>query len=138
MAAGSVRAWRTSFTGAATRARMIKGSLMVLSSRIAGERELERVALGSAVAREQVLHHVLQLLEELLPLLGSYADLAGEADGRQLRGGAVEGGDVGLHLLHEVEQVAEAELVLGAGRPEAADQERRQPVRASAGLVDAL
>ncbi|GAA3473610.1 hypothetical protein GCM10018965_081630 [Nonomuraea roseola] len=57
-AAGSVRACQTSLTGAATRARRIIGSDMGLSLGVAGDGQLEGIALGSAVAGEQVLQNL--------------------------------------------------------------------------------
>ncbi len=51
---------------------------------------------------------------------------------------AVEGGDVGLDLFHEVEEVAEAGLVALLALADPADEAGGEPVGARGGLVDAL
>src|SRR5215469_9590619 len=136
-AAASVSAWWTSLTGAIARTRVI-GSVIVLLLRVAGHGELEGVALGAPVAGEQVLQRVAEVVEEGLPVLRPDPDLAGDTDRRQLRRAPVERGDLGLDLLHEVEQVAQAQLVPHPAQAQPADQPGRQPVRAGAGLVGAL
>ena len=52
------------------------------------------VALGTAVAGEQVLQRLLQLVEERLALLRAHPDVPGHADRRQVGPGEVERGDV--------------------------------------------
>ena len=107
-------------------------------ARVAGEGQAERVALGAAVAGEQVLQQVLQLVEERGALLGPDPDVTGHADRGQVGPGEVERGDVGLHVLHQVQQVAQAEPVAGLAQPDPADQVRGQPVGPAGRLVDPL
>src|SRR5258707_8753329 len=64
-AAESVSASYTTFGGAGTTARRRRsGSFIGISLRIAGDGQAERVALGTAVAGEQVLQRLLHLFEE--------------------------------------------------------------------------
>src|SRR5262245_66453819 len=64
-AAGSVNASYTILGGAGTTARRRRsGSIIGISLRVAGDGQTERVALGTAVAGEQVLQCSLQLVEE--------------------------------------------------------------------------
>src|SRR6478735_7569250 len=138
-AAGSVSASYTTFGGAGTTAlRRRSGSVIVISLRIAGDGQAERVALGTAVAGEQVLQRLLQLVEERLALLGAHPDVPGHADRRQFAPGEVERGDVRLDVLHQVGQVAQAEPVAGLAQPDPADQARGQPVGPAGRLVDPL
>src|SRR3954468_20076067 len=141
-AAGSVSASYTTFSGAGTTARRRRSgsfiSVIGISFRVAGDSQAERVTFGTAVAGEQVLQRSLQLVEELLALLGPHPDVPGHADRRQVGPGAVERGDVHLHVLHQVDQVAQAELVAGLAQPDPAHQARGQPVGAARGLVDPL
>src|SRR5690349_15357740 len=138
-AAGSVSASYTTFGGAGTTARKRRsGSVIGISLGIAGNGQAERVALGTAVAGEQVLQRPLQLVEECLALLRAYPDVAGHADRGQVGPGEVERGDVRLHVLHQVQQVAQAELVPGLAQPDPADQPRGQPVGPAGRLVDPL
>src|SRR5690348_10231336 len=128
-AAGSVSASYTTFGGAGTTAlRRRSGSVIGISLRIAGDGQAERVALGAAVAGEQVLQRLLQFVEERLTLLRAYPDVPGHADRRQVRPGEVERGDVRLHVLHQVDQVAQAEPIAGLAQPDPAHQARGQPV----------
>src|SRR6201993_3608491 len=88
-AAGSVSASYTTFGEAGTAARKRRsGSVIGISLRIAGDGQAERVALGTAVAGEQILQRLLQLVEERLALLRAHPDVSGHADRRQLRPGA--------------------------------------------------
>src|SRR6476469_7266989 len=119
-ALGSVSACRTSSMPACARACRMSGSVMIwVSLGVARHGQLEGVALGAAVALEEVLLRGAQVLEELPPLVRWDPDLTGDPDGRQLRSGPVQRGDVGLDLFHQVQQVAEAQLV--ASPAEAAD-----------------
>src|SRR5215471_15899881 len=127
-AAGSVSASYTTFGGAGTTARKRRsGSVIGISLRIAGDGQAERVALGTAVAGEQVLQRLLQLVEERLALLRAHPDVSGHADRRQVRPGEVERGDVRLDVLHQVDQIAQAEPVAGLAQPDPAHQARGQP-----------
>src|SRR5438552_3845726 len=138
-AAGSVSASYTTFGGAGTTARKRRsGSVIGISLRIAGDGQAERVALGTAVAGEQVLQRLLQLVEERLALLRAHPDIPGHADRGQVGLGEVERGDVRLHVLHKVDQVAQAELVAGLTQPDPAHQAWRQPVGPAGRLVDPL
>src|SRR5215813_1082598 len=135
-AAVSVSASYTTFGGAGTTARRRRsGSVIGISLRIAGDGQAERVALGTAVAGEQVLQRLLQLVEERLALLRAYPDVSGHADRRQVRPGEVERGNVRLGALHQVDQVAQAEPVAGLAQPDPAHQARGQPVGPSGRLV---
>jgi hypothetical protein len=107
---------------AARCARRVKTSLPGFSFLVACDREAEGVAVGAAVTGQQVLEGGAELVEERLPLLGLEADLPGDAQRRQLAGCPVEPGEVGLDLLNQVEQVAKAQLVLGAAVADGADQ----------------
>src|SRR6185503_18109553 len=138
-ATGSVSASYTTFSGAGTTAlRRRSGSVIGISLRVAGDGQPERVAVGTAVAGEQVLQRLLQFVEERRALLRTHPDLPGHADRRQVRAGEVERGDVGLHVLHQVDQVAQAEPVAGLAQPDPAHQARGQPVGPAARLVDPL
>src|SRR5690349_162564 len=138
-AAGSVSASYTTFGGAGTTARRRRsGSVIGISLRIAGDGQAERVALGTAIAGEQVPQRLLQLVEERRALLRSYPDVSGHADRRQVRPGEVERGDVRLDALHQVDQVAQAEPVAGLAQPDPAHQARRQPVGPAGRLVNPL
>src|SRR5262249_19241378 len=129
-AAGSVSASYTTFGGAGRPARKRgPGSVIGISLRIAGAGQGERVPAGAAVAGEQVLQRLLQVVEERLALLRAHPDVAGHADRRQVRPGEVERGDVRLDALHQVDQVAQAEPVAGLAQPDPAHQDRGQPVR---------
>src|SRR6266540_7512613 len=122
-AAGSVSASYVTFNGAGTTARRRRsGSVIGISLRVAGDGQSERVAFGTAVAGEQVLQRLLQLVEERLALLRAHPDLAGHADRRQVRPGEVERGDVRLHVLHQVDQVAQAEPVADLAQPDPAHE----------------
>src|SRR6478672_547591 len=138
-AAGSVSASYTTFGGAGTTARKRRsGSVIGISLRIAGDGQAERVAFGTAVAGEQVLQRLLQLVEERLALLRAYPDVTGDADRGQVGPGEVERGDVRLHVLHQVDQVAQAKPVARLAQPDPADQARGQPVGPAGRLVDPL
>src|SRR6201989_2159940 len=138
-AAGSVSASYTTFGGAGTTARRRRsGSVIGISLRIAGDGQAERVPLGAAVAGEQVLQRLLQLVEERLALLRAHPDVPGHADRGQVRPGEVERGDVRLDALHQVDQVAQAEPVTGRAQPDPAHQARGQPVGPAGRLVDPL
>src|SRR5689334_16158638 len=142
-AAGSVSASYTTFGGAGTTARRrrsnsLSGSVIGISLRIAGDGQSERVAFGPAVAGEQVLKRLLQLVEERLALLRAHPDFPRYADRGQVGPGAVERGDVGLHVLHQVDQVAQAEPVAGLPQPDPAYQAGGQPVSPAGRLVDPL
>src|SRR5690348_276020 len=128
-AAGSVSASYVTFNGAGTTAcRRRSGSVIGISLRVAGDGQAERVAFGTAVAGEQVLQRLLQLVEERLALLRAYPDVSGDADREQVGPGEVERDDVRLHVLHQVDQVAEAEPIAGLAQPDPAHQARGQPV----------
>jgi hypothetical protein len=91
------------------------------------------------VAREQVLERGAQVVEERLPAARRQADLARHAERGVIAGGpALQPHEVRLHVLDEVQQVAEAELVLRATSADRADEARGEPVRARDRLVDAL
>src|SRR6185437_10154755 len=138
-AAGSVSASYTTLGGAGTTARKRRsGSVIGISLRIAGDGQAERVALGSAVAGEQVLQRLLQVVEKRLALLRPHPDVSGHADRRQVRPGQVERGDVRLDALHQVDQVAQAEPVAGLAQPDPAHKTRGQPVGPAGRLVDPL
>src|SRR5215472_8382995 len=138
-AAGSVSASYTTFGRAGTTARKRRsGSVIGISLRIAGDGQAERIALGTAIAGEQVLQRLLQLVEERLALLRAYPDVPGHADRRQVRPGEVERGDVRLDALHQVDQVAQAQPVAGLAQPDPAHQARGQPVGPAGRLVDPL
>src|SRR5215831_15464053 len=138
-AAGSVNASYTTFGRAGTTARRRRsGSVIGISFRIAGDGQAERVALGTAVAGEQALQRLLQLVEERRALLRPYPDVSGHADRGQVGPGEVERGDVRLDVLHQVDQVAQAEPVAGLAQPDPADQARGQPVGPAGRLVDPL
>src|SRR5690349_792213 len=138
-AAGSVSASYTTFGVAGTTARKRRsGSVIGISLRIAGDGQAKRVALGTAVAGEQVLQRLLQLVEERLALLRAHPDVPGHTDRRQVGPRAVERGDVGLHVLHQVDEVAQAELIAGLAQADSAHQARGQPVRSTRCLVDPL
>src|SRR5436305_2733117 len=140
-AAGSVSASYVTFNGAGTTARRrrsnsVSGSVIGISLRIAGDGQAERVAVGTAVAGEQVLQRLLQLVEERLALLRAHPDVSGHRDRRQVRPPEVERGHVRLHVLHQVDQVAQAELVAGLAQPDPAHQARGQPVGPAGRLID--
>src|SRR5215472_3628920 len=138
-AAGSVSASYTTFGRAGTTARRRRsGSVIGVSFGIAGDGQAERVALGTAVPGEQVLQRLLQLVEECRALLRAYPDVSGHADRGQVGAGEVERGDVRLDVLHQVDQVAQAEPVAGLAQPDPADQVRGQPVGPGGRLVDPL
>src|SRR4030095_8258399 len=138
-AAGSVSASYATFGGAGTPARKRRSaSVTGISLRIAGDGQAERVALGTAVAGEQVLQRLLQLVEERPALLQTHPHVSGHADRGQVGPGEVERGDVRLHVLHQVDQVAQAERVAGLAQPAPADQGRGQPVGPAGRLVDPL
>src|SRR5690242_17516323 len=121
-AAGSVSASYTTLGVAGTTAlKRRSGSVIVISLRIAGDGQAERVALGTAVAGEQVLQRLLQLVEERLALLRAYPDVSGQADRRPVE---VERGDVCLDALHQVDQVTQAQPVAGLAQPDPAHQAR--------------
>src|SRR5262249_58866327 len=136
---GAATAWTRTLGGAGRTARRRRsGSIIGISLRIAGDGQAERVALGTAVAGEQVLQRLLQLVEERRALLRAYPDVPGHADRRQVGPGEVERGDVRLHVLHQVQQVAQAEPVAGLAQPDPAHQARGQPVGPAVRLVDPL
>src|SRR3954453_12588102 len=138
-AAGSVSASYTTFGGAGTTARRRRsGSVIGISLRIAGDGQAERVALGTAVAGEQALERLLELAEECLALLRAHPDVPRHADRRQVGPGEVERGDVRLHVLHQVDQVTQAEPVADLACPDPAHQARGQPVGPAGRLVDPL
>src|SRR5690349_8835142 len=138
-ATGSVSASYATFNGAGTTARRRRsGSVIGISLRIACDGQAERVAFGTAVAGEQVLQRLLQLVEERHALFRAYPDVPGHADRGQVGPGEVERGDVRLHVLHQVDQVAEAEPVARLAQSDRADQARGQPVRPAGRLVDPL
>src|SRR5690242_14093781 len=138
-AAGSVSASYTTFGVAGTTARKRRsGSVIGISLRIAGDGQAERVAVGTAVAGEQVLQRLLQLVEERLALLRAHPDVSGHTDRGQVGPGEVERGDVRLDVLHQVDQVAEAEPIAGLAQPDPAHQGRGQPVGPAGRLVDPL
>ncbi len=68
--------------------------------------ELERVAFRTAVLGELGLQGGLGLGQELGPQLRWDADVARDADRRQLGDRTVECGDVGLDLFDQVEEMA--------------------------------
>src|SRR5204863_8998881 len=104
----------TTFGVAGTTARRRRsGSVIGISLRIAGDGQAERVALGTAIAGEQVMQRLLQLIEVRHALLWAYTDVSGHADRGQTGTGEVERGDVRLDVLHQVDQVAQAEPVAG-------------------------
>src|SRR6478752_6598770 len=138
-AAGSVSASYTTFGGAETTARKRRsGSVIGISLRIAGDGQAERVALGTAVAGEQVLQRLLQLVEERLALLRAHPDVPGHADRGQVGAGAVERGHLRLHVLQQLDQVAQAEPVGGLAQPDPTHQACGQPVGPARRLVDPL
>src|ERR1700759_684839 len=138
-AAGSVSASYTTFGGAGTTAlRRRSGPGIGISLRIAGDGQAERVALGTAVPGEQVLQRLLQLVEERLALLWAHPDVPGHADRRQVWPGEVERGDVRLDVLHQVDQVAQAEPVAGLSQLVPTYQVLGQPVGPASRLVDSL
>src|SRR5262245_1669982 len=138
-AAGSVSASYAVLGGAGTTARRRRsGSFIGISLRIAGDGQTERVALGTAVAGEQVLQRPLQLVEERRALLRADPDVAGHADRGQVGPREVERGDICLHVLHQVQQVPQAEPVARLAQPDPADQARGQPVGPGGRLVDPL
>lgn len=109
---------------------------LFFSCGVASQSELEGVTFRAAVAGEKVLQRRLQVVQKLLPALGWNPDLAGDPDRRQFGPCAIEVRNVCLYFLHEVEQVAEAQLVLYLPHADAADEPQGQPVRAGGRLVD--
>jgi hypothetical protein len=87
---GSVRAWWTSWSGAATRVRSFISSLTALSLGVAGDGELAGITFGAAVAGEQVQQRGLEVVQEFLALLRADPDLTGDSDPRLLGRGPVE------------------------------------------------
>src|SRR5262249_59749453 len=72
-AAGSVNASYVTFNGAGTTARRRRSNSVIrISLRITGDGQAERVAFGTAVAGEQVLQRLLQLVEKRLALLRAH------------------------------------------------------------------
>src|SRR5262245_11821313 len=127
-AAGSVSASYTVLGAAGTTARRRRsGSFIGISLRVAGDGQSNRVALSTAVAGEQVLQRPLQLIEERRALLGAYPDVSGHAYRGQVGPVEVERGDIRLHVLHQVQEVAQAEPVARLAQPDPAHQARGEP-----------